>query len=250
MFISQNADTTPIIRRAYDFDEGIIESGYPRNDELRDPDPARVQGIRALLGIPEGNTAVMYAPTWREEGQDVELLNVAELSDQLGPEFTFLQRGHVRTLEMSDVVTHPNVIDVSTYPQINDLYLASDLLITDYSSMMFDYSVTRRPMIFFTPDFDEYTNPKVRGVYFDLEEVAAGPVVRTPKEVVELLGSIDSWTPKYAERYDAWSTRFNHADDGHAAERAVDALFAYDPETRSRQLVERYDLEAGTGEEG
>ena len=94
---------------------------------------------------------------------------------------------------------------MSTYPQINDLYLAADLLITDYSSMMFDYSVTRRPMIFFTPDFDEYTNPKVRGVYFDLEEVAAGPVVRTPKEVVELLGSIDSWTPTYAERYEAWA---------------------------------------------
>ena len=250
MFISQNSDTTPIIRRAYDFDEGIIESGYPRNDELRDPDPARVGEIRALLGIPEGNIAVMYAPTWREEGQDVELLNVAELSDQLGPEFSFLQRGHVRTLELADVVTHHNVIDVSTYPQINDLYLASDLLITDYSSMMFDFSVTRRPMIFFTPDFDVYTNPKVRGVYFDLEEVAAGPVVRTPKEVVELLRSIDSWTPAYAERYEAWAVRFNHADDGRAAERAVDALFAYDPKTRSRQLVERYDLEAGTGEEG
>jgi CDP-glycerol glycerophosphotransferase len=232
MFLSQNADTTPIIRRAYEFDEGIVESGYPRNDELHDPDPSRVADIRAQLGIPDGNTAVMYAPTWREEDQDVELLNVVELSDRLGPTFTFLQRGHVRTLELGAGVRHDNVIDVSTYPQINHLYLASDLLITDYSSMMFDYSVTRRPMIFFTPDIDEYTDPKVRGVYFDLEEIAAGPVVRTAGEVVELLGSIDTWVPKYEERYQAWTERFNHADDGHAAERAVDALFAFDPKKR------------------
>ena len=249
MFISQNSDTTPIIARSYDFDEGIIESGYPRNDELHHPDPARVAEIRALLGVPEGTTVVMYAPTWREEGQDVELLNVAELSDQLGPRFTFLQRGHVRTLDMGAVVRHRNVIDVSTYPQINDLYLAADLLITDYSSMMFDFSVTRRPMIFFTPDFEEYTDPKVRGVYFDLEEVSAGPVVRTPQEVVDLLASIDTWAPTYDDRYAAWTARFNHADDGHASERAVDALFAFDPKKRTRKLIERYDLEAGTGED-
>jgi len=249
MFISQSSDTTPIIRRAYDFDEGIVESGYPRNDELRDPDPSRVAEIRELLGIPEGTTVVMHAPTWREEGQDVELLNVVELSERLGPGFTFLQRGHVRTLDLGEVVRHDEVIDVTTYPQINDLYLAADLLITDYSSMMFDYSVTRRPMIFFTPDFEEYTDPKVRGVYFDLEEIAPGPVVRTPGEVVDLLGSIDSWVPTFAERYAAWTTRFNHADDGHAAERAVDALFAFDPKSRKRAPVKRYDLGAGKAED-
>ncbi|MGH3457527.1 CDP-glycerol glycerophosphotransferase family protein [Aeromicrobium sp.] len=249
MFISQNADTTPIIRRAYDFPEGVIESGYPRNDELHDPDPARIAEIRATLGIPEGNTVVMYAPTWREAGQEVELLDVVEMSDRLGTGFTFLQRGHVRTLDLGAVIRHDDVIDVSTHPQINDLYLAADLLITDYSSMMFDYSVTRRPMIFFTPDIDEYTDPKVRGVYFDLEEISAGPVVRTSGEVVELLDSVRSWAPTYKERYDAWCARFNHADDGHAASRAVDALFAFDPKSRSRTLVERWDLEAGTGED-
>ena len=250
LFLSQNADTTPIIRRAYDFPHGVVESGYPRNDELRDPDPSRVSEIRTLLGIPEGNLAVMYAPTWREVGQeDVELLNVVELSAQLGEGYTFLQRGHVRTLELGDMVRHDDVIDVSTYPQINDLYLAADVLITDYSSMMFDFSVTRRPMVFYTPDLDEYTDPKVRGVYFDLEEVAAGPVVRTPGEVVDLLAKLDTWVPTFADRYDAWTARFNHADDGHASERAVDALFAFDPKNRTRELTERWDLEAGAGED-
>ncbi len=233
LFISQNSDTTPIIARAYDFElDDIVECGYPRNDDLVNPDPARVEQVRKRLGIPEGTTVVMYAPTWREKNQQVELLNVLQLSDQLGPDFTFLQRGHVRTLDLSEVVSNDHVIDVSTYPQINDLYLAADLLITDYSSMMFDYSVTRRPMIFFTPDFDEYTDPKVRGVYFDLEEIAPGPVVRKPGQVIELLRSIESWTPTFDERYQAWTTRFNHADDGHAAERATDALFAFVPASR------------------
>jgi CDP-glycerol glycerophosphotransferase (TagB/SpsB family) len=249
MFISQNADTTPIIKHSYDFDQGIVESGYPRNDELVDPDPSLIADIRARLGIPDGNTVVMYAPTWREEGQEVELLDVIALADRLGLEFTFLQRGHVRTLDLASLVQHHNVIDVTTHPQINHLYLASDVLITDYSSMMFDFSVTRRPMIFFTPDLEEYTDPRVRGVYFDLEEISPGPVVRTSDEVVALLASIDTWAPTFDKRYEAWCSRFNHADDGHAAERAVDALFAFDPKQRTRELVERYDLEAGTGED-
>ena len=251
MFISQNSDTTPIISRAYDFDEGIIESGYPRNDELRNPDPARVAEIRARLGIPEGNTAVMYAPTWREEGQDVELLNVVELSDRLGPEFTFLQRGHVRTLELADVVEHDNVIDVSTYPQINDLYLAADLLITDYSSMMFDYSVTRQP--------DDLLHARLRRVHQPQgarrllrprgDRARTGRADarrgRRPARLDRLLGTHlrgavrglgapGSTTPTTGMRPSGRSTRCSRST----------------PSQRSRQLVERYDLEAGTGEDG
>jgi CDP-glycerol glycerophosphotransferase (TagB/SpsB family) len=250
LFLSQNGDTTPIIRRAYDFTGGVVESGYPRNDELHDPDPERIQAVRDALGINPGDTVVMYAPTWRELNQeDVELLNVVDVSERLGPGFTFLQRGHVRTLDLSQVVRHDNVIDVSTYPQINDLYLAADVLITDYSSMMFDFSVTRRPMIFYTPDIEEYTDPRVRGVYFDLEEVAAGPVVKTPEEVVNLLATLDTWVPTYADRYAAWTERFNHADDGHVSERAVDALFAFDPHQRSSVPQRNVPLPAGAGED-
>ena len=140
------------------------------------------------------------------------------------------------------------VIDVSTYPQINDLFMVSDLLITDYSSMMFDYSVTGRPMLFYTPDIEEYTDPKVRGAYFDLEEIAPGPVVRTVPEVAQLLQTIDTWAPTFADRYAAWQQRFNHHDDGHASARAVDALFAFDPSTRTDTRV-RHTYEPGAGEE-
>lgn len=250
MFISQNGDTTPIIQQAYEFHgddaAAVIEIGYPRNDELTTIDPARVALIRERIGIPAGRRVVMYAPTWREASQNVELLSLVKLAKEVGKEFTFLQRGHVRTLEEGESVVSDAVIDVSTYPQINELYMVADLLITDYSSMMFDYSVTGRPMLFYTPDIEEYTDPKVRGAYFDLEEVAPGPVVRTVPEVIELLDTIDDWAPTFADRYAAWHKRFNHHDDGQASARAVDALFAFDPSARRDTHVRRtYDPAAG-----
>ena len=254
MFVSQNGDTTPIIQQAYDFrgDEAsaVLEIGYPRNGELLDVDPARVAEIRRRIGIPDGTRVVMYAPTWREASQNVELLQLPALAAEVGDGFTFLQRGHIRTLDDTAEVRSDAVIDVSTYPQINDLFLVTDLLVTDYSSMMFDYSVTRRPMLFYTPDIDEYTDPKVRGAYFDLAEVAPGPVVRTVPEVVDLLRTMDGWVPSFADRYEAWHDRFNHLDDGHAAERAVDALFAFDPASRRRSATVRRDYAPTAGEDG
>lgn len=253
MFISQNRDTTPIIQQAYEFRgddaSSVLEIGYPRNGELTDIRPDRVAEIRRRVGIPEGSRVVMYAPTWREASQNVELLDLPALAGDLGPGFALLQRGHVRTLEETANIRSAAVIDVSTYPQINDLFMITDLLITDYSSMMFDYSVTGRPMLFYTPDIEEYTDPRVRGAYFDLDEVAPGPVVRTVPEVVALLRSIDEWAPTYASSYRTWHERFNHLDDGHAAERAVDALFAFDPAQRDLATVRR-DYAPTAGEDG
>lgn len=250
LFISQNGDTTPIIQQAYEFGgadaDAVLEIGYPRNGELTDIRPERVAEIRRRVGIPEGARVVLYAPTWREASQEVELLDLVSLSRAVAGDFVFLQRGHVRTLAESASIRSASVIDVGTYPQVNDLFMITDLLITDYSSMMFDFSVTGRPMLFYTPDFEEYTDPRVRGVYFDLEELAPGPVVRTVPEVVSLVDSLDDWAPTYADRYAAWKRRFNHLDDGHAAERAVDALFAFDPAIRSASTIRRlYDPSAG-----
>jgi CDP-glycerol glycerophosphotransferase len=252
MFISQNADTTPIIQQAYEFQgadaSSVLEIGYPRNDELAVIDPARIALLRERIGIPAGRRVVMYAPTWREARQNVELLSLVKLAKEVGEGLTFLQRGHVRTLEDGETVASDAVIDVSTYPQINELFMVADLLITDYSSMMFDYSVTGRPMLFYTPDIEEYTDPRVRGAYFDLEEVAPGPVVRTVPEVVDLLRTIDAWSPTFIDRYVGWQKRFNHHDDGHASARAVDALFAFDASTRADMFVRR-TYEPAAGEE-
>lgn len=230
MFVSQSPETTPIIRSAYGLDEQIIEIGYPRNDELFTADDQVRADLRRHLGIAEDVTVVLYAPTWREAVQeDVELLDLERLGPIVGPTFQLLRRGHVRALRNMSAAGASNVLDVSTYPQINDLLQVADVLITDYSSMMFDFSVTGRPMIFYTPDIDQYTDTQVRGSYFDLEERAPGPVTREVSEVIRLIRTLDTWPAQWSQRYEAWQQRYNVLDDGRASARAVEALWGFEP---------------------
>lgn len=223
LLVSQNRHSTDIFATAYDWHDGIVEEGYPRNDLMTLGDG---QVIRERLGIPEGKTAILYAPTWRDNVAGlVTFLDLSALAEELGPDYVILLRGHSRTMKNSQRVLIPGVIDVTTYPNVTELFMASDALITDYSSVMFDFSVTGRPMIFFVPDMDDYRD-SVRGVYFDLSEVAPGPVVATQAEVVDALRSMGEDTDRYAERYTAWRERFNALDDGGSAARTVQRLFA------------------------
>jgi CDP-glycerol glycerophosphotransferase len=118
----------------------------------------------------------------------------------------------------------PGWRDVTSWPDIAELYLAADALITDYSSAMFDFAVTGRPLLFYTWDLEHYRDQS-RGFYFDFEAEAPGPLLRTPEEVVAALGDLDGLRERHAERYAAFSARFCHLDDGRASERVVDAVF-------------------------
>jgi CDP-glycerol glycerophosphotransferase (TagB/SpsB family) len=223
LLLSQNRHSTEILASAYAWDRPIMEEGYPRDDPLSTESG---EEVRSRLGIPPGKTVVLYAPTWRENLTSmVTFLDLESLTRDLGEDYVLLLRGHSRTVAYGANVTLPGVIDVTTHPDITELFLASDVLITDYSSVMFDFSVTRRPMIFFVPDMDDYRD-STRGVYFDLSEVAPGPVLYTQDEVSAALRDLDGQQEKYAELYEAWVQRFNHHDDGHAAERIVQQLLA------------------------
>jgi CDP-glycerol glycerophosphotransferase len=119
----------------------------------------------------------------------------------------------------------PNVLDVTGYPDVSELFLVADALITDYSSVMFDFTVTGKPVFFFTPDLEHYAR-KLRGFYFDLVSVAPGPVVSTAEELVALVRDRDAVQRRFADRYRAWRERFNPRDDGRAADRVVQRLLA------------------------
>jgi CDP-glycerol glycerophosphotransferase (TagB/SpsB family) len=221
VLLSQNPHSSRIFRSAYRYRGPIWEEGYPRDDALHSGDGA---AIRKHLGIPSKKKVLLYAPTWRDDRlEHIDHLDVAAFTDALGPEYVTLIRGHSRTLRPGRDVRASNVIDVTGYPDVADLFLAADALITDYSSVMFDFSVTGKPIFFFTPDLDHYRE-QLRGFYFDLIEVAPGPVVRTPAELIALIKSVDAVTAEYATRYAAWQSRFNPRDDGHAAERVVRRL--------------------------
>jgi CDP-glycerol glycerophosphotransferase (TagB/SpsB family) len=238
VLLSQNHHSTEIFASAYDWHGPILEEGYPRDDPLTCADGT---AIRARLGIAEGKTAVLYAPTWRDNLTEmVTFLDLERLCRDLGEDYVILLRGHSRTVEFGESVDVPGVVDVTTYPEITELFLAADALITDYSSVMFDFSVTRRPMIFFTPDMADYRDT-LRGTYFDLEHLAPGPVLSTQDEVTEAVLALDTQTERYRELYERWHERFNHYDDGHAGERVVARLMAMrkvvDPDGTARLVI-------------
>jgi CDP-glycerol glycerophosphotransferase len=114
--------------------------------------------------------------------------------------------------------------DVTTYPDMADLLLVTDVLVTDYSSVMFDFVVTGRPIVFYGYDLPKYSTK--RGLYVDLREQGPGPVLSTSAEVVDALRSIDQVAAAHADRYDAFRATFAPRDDGKATARVVDHLFS------------------------
>jgi CDP-glycerol glycerophosphotransferase (TagB/SpsB family) len=233
--LAQNHYTAEIFRRAYLFDGPILELGYPRNDTL--VRPALSDGeVRDRIGVSPESKIVLYAPTWRDgDASVVGYLDAPGLAEALGEEFVVLVRGHNHTLQAGRRENANRVIDVTTYPQVNELLTVANVMITDYSSLMFDYSVTGKPMVFFVPDLEHYRDER-RGLYFDLAAEAPGPLAYTQDDVVDALRALPFLESTYAERYERWRCKFNPLDDGNAASRVVDAVFGPDPADVSAAL--------------
>jgi CDP-glycerol glycerophosphotransferase len=233
--LSANTFSTPIFRRAFSFDGDILECGYPRNDLLRSPDSARrAEGIRRQLGLRADQRVVLYAPTWRDDattraaGYGFPLhLDLDRLAQALGPDHVTLVRAHQMMQEaMVTGVTDSRVLDVTIYPDMADLLLIADVLITDYSSAMFDFAVTGRPMLFFTYDLERYRD-RLRGFYLDFEAEAPGPLLRTSDDVIEAIRSLEHISRGYGAAYDSFAAKFCSLEDGQAAVRAVDWLLSH-----------------------
>lgn len=221
ILLAQNGYAAGVFRRAYAYFGAIWQEGYPRDDVLVDGDR---DAVRARLGINPGVTVLLYAPTWRDDRPEhIDHLDVAQFSRVLGDGYLTLIRGHSRTLSPGEDLDAPGVLDVTSYPDGSELFLAADALITDYSSVMFDFSVTGKPMYFFTPDLKHYREV-LRGFYFDLLPVAPGPVVQDAAELVGLVRNPEAIQEQYATKYAVWRARFNPRDDGRAAERVVARL--------------------------
>jgi CDP-glycerol glycerophosphotransferase len=230
--VSPNRFSTPILKRAYAIEGELLETGYPRVDLLARADrDERGAELRRRLGIPEGKRTVLYAPTYRDNVFDrrgryrLDLqLDLKRLREAVGDDTVILFRKHHYIPDPVPVEPQGFVMDVSRYPDGTELMLAADVLVTDYSSMMFDFANTGRPMLFYTYDLDAYAD-EIRGFYFDLGEASPGPLLRTTDELADALNDLDGVRATYAERYRAFVERFCELDDGHAAARVVDRLF-------------------------
>jgi CDP-glycerol glycerophosphotransferase len=230
--VSPNHFSTPILERAYRLEGEMIETGYPRIDVLARPDREEAgRRLRERLGVPEGVRTVLYAPTFRDQILDrrnryrLDLhLDIELLRESVGPGTVILFRKHHYVVDPVPATADGFVRDVSAYPEATELMLAADVLVTDYSSMMFDFANTGRPMLFFTYDLDTYRD-EIRGFYFDFIERAPGPLVGTTAELAEALNDLDSVRTRYAQRYADFAAEFCELDDGGAAARVVDHVF-------------------------
>lgn len=231
--ISPNAYSTEIFKRAFDFKKNIVESGYPRNDYLiNNNNENTINHLKSNLKIPRDKKIILYAPTWRDnqfytKGRykfDLQL-DLEKLKLELGNDYILLLRLHYLVAENLDLSGYENFIyDFSKHEDIRELYLIADMLITDYSSVFFDYANLRRPMLFYVYDIEEYRD-NLRGFYFDFEKNAPGPLVKTTEELINEIKEIEinGFTP--TKEILAFYDKFCYLEDGHASERVVNEIF-------------------------
>jgi CDP-glycerol glycerophosphotransferase len=221
--VSSNPLSTLVWERVYPTRHETLEVGYPRNDRLVSATEEDVAAARAALGIAPGTTAVLYAPTHREYATGyVPLLDLAAVAEGLGPGHVVLARLHYFYGEdpvLRRLHREGRVVDVAAHPSVEELCLAADVLLTDYSSIMFDYAVLDRPIVIHAPDWEVYR--ATRGTYFDLMAEPPGTIARTGAEVVEAFRSGAVADERASRLRTAFRARYCALDDGHAAERVV-----------------------------
>ena len=223
--LSPNPFSSAVLRDAFRYEGDVLETGYPRNDILRAPEAEALRSrVRAGLGLGPDARALLYAPTWRDT-RGVELqLDVGALRHRLGDEHVLLLRAHPLAPIAVPSEHRPWVVDVSRHPDIRELYLAADVLLTDYSSSMFDFAVTGKPILFFAYDLAVYRD-QLRGFYFDFESDAPGPFLENAGAICEALENLSAVTSAHARAYARFAERFCPWDDGAAGQRVVRAVF-------------------------
>ncbi len=229
--ISPNAYSTVIFARAFNVDPTkILETGYPRNDLLYNGNNRdTIDSLKRKLGIPLEKKVILYAPTWRDDefygkGKykfDIKL-DLNKMKQELGDEHVVLLRLHYLISENLDLSAYQGfVYNLSSYEDISHLYLISNLLITDYSSVFFDYANLKRPMLFYVYDIENYRD-KLRGFYFDFETNAPGSLVKTSDEIID---SIKMIRLENTVEMNLFHERFCALEDGQASRRVVEKVF-------------------------
>ena len=211
----------------------ILESGYPANDILYAENKEEIANeLREKLGIPKDKKTILYAPTWRDddytEGGHYNFklaLDLNRLKKEIGDEYVILLRMHYYIIDSLDLTGLTDfAINVSSYSDISEIYLVSDIVLTDYSSVFFDYANLRRPVLFYTYDYDKYKDV-LHGFYLDMMKDLPGPVYMTEDEVIDAIKNIDKINDEYKDKYEEFCKRFCCLDDGYASKRVVETVF-------------------------
>ncbi|MCH5671811.1 bifunctional glycosyltransferase/CDP-glycerol:glycerophosphate glycerophosphotransferase [Streptomyces gilvus] len=226
-----NRHSELVWERAYPCHFTSARTGSPRNDVLVTGDAARAAAVRARLGVPAGHTVVLYAPTRRDycRGGHVDRVDLARFAADLGTGHTLVVRLHptlatgtARGFGLADLHGRGVLVDATDEPHVEDLMLASDVLVTDYSALMFDYANLDRPIVVHADDWGAYAAS--RGAYFDITAQSPGHVSRSYRELAWLFASGTWKDEESAALRTGFRDRFCEYDDGRAAERVVRTL--------------------------
>ncbi|KZX55609.1 hypothetical protein A3712_06935 [Vibrio sp. HI00D65] len=223
LLVSPNSYTTKIFKRVFRYEGEVLECGYPRNDILVNSAKSNSQRleIRNKLGLDNDKKVILFAPTWRESSSPSDIreslnLDFEKLHQLLSKDSVIILRLHHLVSSNLDVSRYKGFIyDFSDYPDSQELLVASDMLISDYSSIMFDYLNYRKPVVLYLHDYDSYL--KDRGVYFDIRTSGIGRVSYTFDELVDNLASHDF---EFDTRQSV-VTEFCHAESGVASSTVV-----------------------------
>lgn len=206
----------------------IIEEGYPRNELLFTYNEDDVNRIKNKLQIPTDKKVIMYLPTFRDNqhtsgvGYTYNIgIDFGSLKEKFEDEYVILFSTHYFVANAIDLSKYEGfVINVNgKFDDINELYIVSDIIMTDYSSVFFDFANLKRPILFYMYDLDDYKG-NLRDFYLDLEELP-GPIATNQKELEENLSNIEKISEEYKDKYLEFNKKFNYLDDKDATERVI-----------------------------
>ncbi len=207
--VAQNHYSKDIFTRAFNVKGEVLVEGYPANDSLLNLDQEKIQEIKQKLSIPKNKKVVLYAPTWRDNARkgnswnfsfDLKL-DLLKLKRKIGRKHIILLRLHHLIADQLDLSGLENfAFDVSKYDDTSEILSISDILITDYSSIYFDFMTTKKPILFYMYDLEDYTS-KLRGFYLDVHKDLPGPIVKTEAELISSILKINNISKEYNDKY-------------------------------------------------
>lgn len=244
--LSPSPYTSEHLSSAFGLPEGrrgdvVLEYGYPRNDVLAHADGEAIEAARVRMldmydvDVPRDKKVLLYAPTWRDNAYDGGYYNLDDvmmsfdaLRDALGEhadEWVVLFRAHYYVADRFDFESYDGwVLDGSKVDDVNDCYLVSDVICTDYSSVFYDYAVLHRPILLFAKDIEDYAD-NVRGFYTDMSEIPAD-MESDEAAIARYMIDPDKYWDEYGERYERFVKDYCPHEDGRSSERVIETVFA------------------------
>lgn len=232
--LSSNTYSTKIFKRAFKYNKEVLEMGYPINDIFFRDNGEFVGNLKSKLGIDEQKKVILYAPTWKDDEKNESWqhyfnleIDLERLYEEFSDEYVIILKMHHLVSEnlQIDEKMKGFAIDLSDYDDIQELYVMSDILITDYSSVFFDYAHSKRPILFFVPDLNHYIE-NVRGLYLNMEKELPGPLIKDNDQLIDTIRNIDEVSQSFNERYDEFYQRFCSLCDGDSAKKIIEKIFS------------------------